>query len=396
MRHLYIYALGTALLLQTSCGRNDSKEAFHGHEEEQEQSSGDITLTAEQIETVGITLGHVEQKNLNSIIRVNGQTALNPQFKASVTSLVGGVIRSITVIEGNKVSKGQTVAFLENTEIVALQRDYLTARSEMTAAEQEHSRQKELSQAGAGVQKTLQQATAACHVAKAKMLGIEKQLSQLGISPARVKGGSLVTRIPIKSPIAGYVDKIKTTVGGYVDMQTPIMDVVDNSKLHCDLNIFEKDIADIRPGQTVDLILTNRPQDKIKGTVYEINSSFTGATKSVTAHVRITEKDTQLKLIPDMYLTGHIHAGRHEVSALPSDAVVSHEGKKYIFLLTRQEGKGTSAAYHFSRVEVMTGVTELGYTQVTPVTPLPAGATVVTGNAFYLCSVDGGESGHEH
>lgn len=390
MKKAYIYIICAGLALAVSCTNGNNKGGEGAEAEEQEQSADDITLTSEQLKTVDIKLGQIERRDLNNVIRVNGRTALSAQYQASVTSLAGGVIRQITVNEGNKVSKGQTVAYIENTEVVALQRDYLTCRSAMIAAEQEHSRQKELSSAGAGVQKALQQATAECHMAKAKLLGVERQLQQLGVSTAQVRAGNITTRIPVKAPITGYVDKIQVKTGGYVDMQTPIMNIVDNTKLHCDLSVFEKNIADVREGQTVELQLTNRSDARFKGVVYEISSSFEGDTKSVKAHVRITDKPEGLKLIPDMYLTAMINTGRHETEALPSDAVVSSEGKKYIFVLTKKEGSKGSETYHFSRKEVATGMAEGGYTQVTPVETLPANATVVTRNAFYLSSVLGG------
>lgn len=390
MRRPYIYVLAAALTVLVACSKSTGSKAESHEEEEAELNDQDITLTTEQMKTVDIELGKIVNRDMDCIVRVNGRTALDPQYQASVTSLVGGVIRRIAVIEGNKVQKGQTVAWIENTEIVALQRDYLTNRSAMIAAEQEHSRQIELAKAGAGVQKALQQATAECHMAKAQMLGVEKQLAQLGISAAAVRAGNIVTRIPVKSPITGYVDKIKVTTGGYVDMQTPIMDIVDNANLHCDLSIFEKDIADLRIGQQVDLVLTNRPEGRISGVVYEINASFEGKTKSVIAHVRIKDKPAGLKLIPDMYLTGHIHTGRHNSEVLPSDAITDSEGKKYIFLLTRKEGKPGSETFHFSRQEVTLGASDLGYTQITSAHPLPKDATVVTRNAFYLSSILGG------
>jgi len=389
MKKAHLYILCAGLAMAVSCA-NNNKGNESAETEEQGQDASDITLTSAQLKAVDIELGKAVRRDMNCIIRVNGRTALDPQDRASVTSLEGGIIRQITVIEGNKVAKGQTVAYIENTDIVALQRDYLTNRSAMIAAEQEHSRQIELSNAGAGVQKALQQATAECCMAKAKLLGVERQLQQLGINPAFVRAGNISTRIPVKAPIAGYVDKIKVATGGFVDMQTPIMEIVDNSRLHCDLSIFEKDIADLRTGQQVDLILTNRPETRISGVIYEINASFEGNTKSVIAHVRITGKPEGLKLIPDMYLTGHIHTGRHNSIALPSDAITDFEGKKYIFLLTRKEKAKEGETCHFSRQEVKTGVSDLGYTQIMPVRQLPENATMVIRNAFYLSSMLGG------
>lgn len=390
MKKRYAVAATLALVLLASCGNGSDKKAQNGEEKEVEQNEKNITLTAKQMKAVEIKLGKIEQKSLNSVIRVNGQTALDPQYQASVSSLASGIIRSITATEGNHVGRGQVVAYLENTEIVGLQRNYLSSVSEMQAAEQELNRQQELANGGAGVMKNLQQAQANYRIAKAKTMGAGKQLTQLGVSLTQVKQGKFVTHIPVRSPITGYVDKVKVNVGGYVDMQTPIMSIVDNSRLHCDLNVFEKDVASLKIGMKVEMQLTNNQQERIQGVIEELNASFSGNTKSVIAHVKITDKAAATRLMPDMYLTGIVNTGRQTVPALPSDAIVSSEGKRYIFMLNRQEGKGEAATYHFCRIEVAVGVSELGYTQVTPLTEIPANATVVTAGAFYLSSMLGG------
>ena len=84
---------------------------------------------------------------------------------ADVTSLVGGVVRKIYVTEGQQVKAGQVVAHIENTEIVGLQKDYLIAVKETSVTHQELLRQKTLASQKAGVEKTLQQASAAYEMA---------------------------------------------------------------------------------------------------------------------------------------------------------------------------------------------------------------------------------------
>ena len=181
--------------------------------------------------------------------------ALDPQKKAEVTSLLGGIIKQVMVIEGRAVSAGQAVAYLENTEIVELQKNYLTTKKEALIADQEYRRQKDLSTQGAGVEKTLQQATANYEITKAQLTGLEKQLRQLSISPEQVSSGNMVTQIPIKTPISGTVSKINISTGSYVDMQTPLMSITDNAGIHCDVKVFEKDINMVRIGQEVDITL---------------------------------------------------------------------------------------------------------------------------------------------
>ncbi|MDR0712090.1 MAG: efflux RND transporter periplasmic adaptor subunit [Prevotellaceae bacterium] len=388
---IIISAIALASALATSCGQRskiqEGKEAREEH--------GEIALTEAQMNTVNIQLGKIETRDLSSVVRVNGQLALDPQKRAEITSLTSGIVRRVLVTEGNHVAAGQVVAYLENTEIVELQKNYLVLKKEMLIAEQEYNRQTDLSAQGAGVQKSLQQATAGYEITKAQLAGLERQLSQLSISPEQVSTGNLVTQIPLRSPIIGYVNKITVSTGSFVDTQTSLMSITDNSGIHCDVKIFEKDIDRVRAGQEVDIILTNLPSKLLKGEIYEINKSFEDDTKAILAHISIkTKPDT--KLLPGMYVAALINTGKQKAAAVPNDAIVSKDGKKYIFVLEDEQEDEQGKLFHFAAVEVMVGVNELGYTQITPIGELEENATIVKSNAFYVGSMssDHGEHGH--
>lgn len=399
-----------ALTTFTACSSNSSPAASEGEVHEEEVHADDIVLTDAQVKAVGITFGHVVQKNLSDIVRVNGVTALNPQDRADVSPLVGGSLRSIAVIEGSKVYKGQIVAWIENTEIVALQREFLQSQTALAQARRELQRQRQLHESGAGVEKNLQQAESAYEIAHANVTGLSYQLHQLGISLSSVQRGNLTTRIPVRTPIGGFVDKIYKSTGSYANAEQPVISVVDDSKIHIDINLYEKDMASLKTGQRVDFALTNSPDVHLAGEIYEFASSFTDNTKTILAHVRITDRGNATKLIPGMYVTATVQKGRHAVTAVSSKAIASSEGKSYIFVLEKTEAEGGHKAegkdknedksgqntYHFARVEVVTGAEELGYTQITPVTALPANATIVTAGAFYLSSMLGEEADHGH
>ena len=383
------------ILLFTACN-NTTQPAAEGADEG-EVDINDICLTQKQIQTADISTGHLVQKNLGQTIRANGQLNLDAQSRAEISSLVGGIVRSICTHEGNHVSRGQVVAYIENTDIVEMQRSYMTAVNEMHSAKQDLDRQKMLKQQGAGVQKNLQQAQTAYAAAQTQVSGIAQQLQQLGIAPKSVVTGKFTTRIPIKSPISGIVGNIKVSLGSYVDMQSVLMTVVDNSQLHCDLRIFEKDIPYVKTGQTVTLVLTNDKNIRLTGKVYGINQAFDDDTKAVKVHVGITSHPA-VTLMPAMYVTADINVGSHMVAAIPDEAVITKDGKKYLFMLTKTT-KGTSNdgskavdnVSHFRMTEVQTGISNGGYTEVSFGTQVPTGATFVTGNAFYIASmVEGG------
>lgn len=398
MKTIYISIFALALTLFVSCGQKaeDKKETSVQTEQEQDHDHDEgVEVTEAQLNTVGIKLGKIEKRELANIIRVNGEMNLAPQKKAEVTSLIGGIIRQILVNEGSNVSKGQTVAYLENTAIVELQKNYLTSKKEAFVAEQEYNRQKELAEQGAGVQKVLQQASANYEISKAQLTGLEKQLLQLSISPSQVSSGNMVTRIPVKSPIAGTVNKINISTGSYVDIQASLMNISDNSQMHCDVKVFEKDINKVKLRQEVDLSLTNQPGTSLKGVVYEINKSFEDDTKAIKVHLEIKDRNN-LHLVPGMYVTGLINIGKEKTEAVPNDAIISNEGKKYILVLQNEENGTEGKIFHFKQEEIITGTSELGYTQITPVKKIEEDATIVISNAFYIASMTADHGEHAH
>lgn len=367
-----------------------------------------IELTEQQMKAVGIETGKIELKNLSSVVRASGELEVPPQNKADVTSLIGGIIKKIFVLEGSYVKKDQVVAMIENPEFIKLQQEYLSIKKGSTYTAQEFERQKELKDADAGTGKIYQQAESNLMVERARLKGLETQMKQFGINPASVSNGNIVTQLPVRSPISGSIGHIKVNVGSHVDDTNSLMEIIDNSQIHCDLQIFEKDLFKVKVGQEVNFILTNQANRQITGKIYSINKSFESENKAVIAHAVINDRGRN-NLIPGMYVSALIKVGSEEVSAIPTDAIVKSEGKEYIFVVNEEnetvaettdkpnEKKETEpeAKAAFKMIEVVTGVSELGYTQITPVDNIPIDTKVVTKGAFYILSKAKGSSEEE-
>lgn len=370
-----------------------------------EESDKDVELTKEQMKAVGIELGKIELKNLSSVVKANGQLEVPPQNKADVTSLIGGVIKKINVLEGNYVKKGQTVAMIENPEFIKLQQEYLSILRGSTYAAQEFTRQKELKEADAGTGKIYQQAESNLMVERARVKGLATQLKQFGINPESVSKGNIVTQLPVRSPISGGVGHIKINIGAYIDATSSLMEVIDNSQIHCDLEVFEKDLFKVKIGQEINFILTNQDNRQITGHIYGINKSFESENKAVVVHAVINDSGRN-KLIPGMYVSALIKVGSEQVFAVPIDAVVKSESKEYIFIVdekiesTKDEKAKKKAQPEedktaFKMIEVIIGVSELGYIQITTLDKIPDDAKVVTKDAFYILSKARGSAEEE-
>ena len=375
---LYLFV---ALLLVACKGEVKQTE---GERESHEENI--VELTDRQMQTIGIRVGKIEQRQLSGTIRATGTLKLSPQDRAEVTSLVAGITKRILVKEGQTVRQGQTLALVENTEIVALQKDYLVASRQLSLAQQAWQRQQNLREQGAGVEKNLQQAKAELDMANVTEQGLRLQLQQLGISPHRVAQGEFSNTAPVRSPISGIVGEILISTGSYLDSETVLMKVYNNRALHADLNVFETDIANIHIGQKVTMQLSGQTATLLTGTVAFITAALDNESKSASVHINLDDTSAP-GLLPNMFVSAAIHTGEQTCDAVPDEAIVMSANRRYVFVSL---GDG-----RFRKQEVVTGISQQGYTQITFVDSAGASPTgdaapateIAVTKAFYLESV---------
>jgi cobalt-zinc-cadmium efflux system membrane fusion protein len=391
----------------SSCRNTDrEKEAAEEKpkaEEKQPADHKEVALTQAQYDASDIVLGTFELKNLSEVINANGYTKLPPQNQADVSVFMAGIVKSIKVIEGQYVKAGQAIATLESPEFTKLQEAYLTSKSNLEFLTAEFERQKTLSGENVNARKALQRTKADFETEQARFNSLRKQAGMLHLNAS---GSSEVTStVSVTAPISGYITAVNIKIGSNVQPGNPLFSIVDNTKMHVDLLVYEKDLQKVKPDQTVRFVLTNQDNAEIHGKVFSVGKAFENETKSVAVHADILN-DKQI-LIPGMYVNALIDIGKNKVSALPVDAVIRADGRAFIFVLedgTAAHGPEVHAAseqkhYQFRRVEVKPGTVQLGYVQVTPLEALDPGAKIVLQGSYYIQShllkSDGG-GGHEH
>lgn len=369
-------------------GHDHDAESAHVEDEEHQN----ISLTQQQVNAVDLRMDIAKTRELDATLKATGALVLRPQDQGEVASLMGGIVKSLLVKDGQRVSRGQVVATIENTDVVSLQREYYSAYKESEMSRMELERQRQLSSNGAGVGKNLQLAEKNYQTARANMVGIARQLSQLGIGTAAAAKGHFTTVFPLRAPMSGTVSQVTASIGSYADMQTPLMKICDNNALECDLNVFEKDLGKVKNGDRVRMELANQPNVTLTGKVYGMNQYFNDGTKSVAVHVKL-DNAKGARLIDGMYVSGLIATGRQECKTLPTDAIVSSEGKTYVFALNKTPKNGK---FEFSRHEVTTGVSQGGYTEVALCEHIQKDQKIVTESASYLASMTTDHGEHNH
>lgn len=392
MKTLKTYTFLLLLLIISAC--NNEKEATEEKTEpHDEESSAIVELTQEQINAVGIEIDTLEEKNLSAVVKASGKLEVPPQNRADISVLMGGSVTQIFVLEGSYVKKGQVLLTIGNLEFIKMQQEYLTNQSSFNYIEKEFLRQKELNERNAGTGKVFQQSESNYLSEKAKLQSLAKQLQQLNVNLNQLSAGEIISNLSVVAPISGVVAHIDVNLGTFVEPGKVIMDIVDNSQIHCDLQVYEKDLFKVKIGQKVNFMLTNQNNQQIQGEIYGVNQSFEGESKAVLAHA-VVRNVRGLKLFPGMYVSASIDVGSQTMPAVPVDAIVKSDGKNYIFALVEEDNK--SEVMHFQKVEVMTGITDLGYIEIKPIEELKQNSKVVIKGAFYILSKSQGASEEEH
>jgi cobalt-zinc-cadmium efflux system membrane fusion protein len=397
-KRIIITHLLISLLWLTSCGGanqtpdNQAEEKpeaeVGGHEDEHENTA---TLTGAQIKSIGVEIGSIEQKELTASLKANGTLRVPNQNRANINTLYAGVIQSIRVQPGDAVRKGQVIATVANPDFMRSQEEYIAVKTRIDLAELEYRRQKELSENNAGALKNFQAAETELKTLQTRRNTLSQQIRLMGIDPVQLSTGNLVARLSVKSPIAGIVSNVAAEIGSYVDLTTPIAEIVDNSQLHLDLFVFEKDLPKLRDNQTIHFTLTNAPGKEFDAQIFSLGSSFEGESKAVSVHAKVMGNKTGL--IDGMNITAIVSLEKAKVPAVPTDAVVSYQGQDFVFMVKEQNEKGVT----FEKTPVAKGTTDIGYTEITFLNPVPADVQIVTKGAFFVLAKmtnSGGE--HEH
>ncbi|MGQ1947568.1 efflux RND transporter periplasmic adaptor subunit [Geofilum sp. OHC36d9] len=395
-----IIAIATLMACNNKQDNNHNEEQHH-HDEE-----GVVILNQQQRDALKLKTGTFEMRNLTTVVKSNGQLVVAPSDKADITAVIGGNVKEIDVFHGDKVRKGQQLALLEHPDYITLQEQFSETANRLDFLKQEYERQKELFDNNVGAGRDFQQARMEYNIAKTKYEGLKSRLELLNISPDNVMAGKISSTIPIYSPLNGFVSEVNIKLGTYVDAKDKLFAVSDNSAIHADFMVYEKDVHLLSVGQKIHFTVANRPEEELLATIFAIGKEFDANLRAVHVHAKIDKNVPGL--IPGMYLSGHIHTDEKYTRTLPNDAIVTEGIKSYIFTsdpeaVTHHEHDETDREADsnnplaYKMVEVIPGIKDDGYTEINLITPLPENTQIVLNAAYYLLAdMKKEETEHEH
>ncbi|MFY0625433.1 MAG: efflux RND transporter periplasmic adaptor subunit [Reichenbachiella sp.] len=376
-----------------ACGKPATTE-HDSHEEEEEGHGDKVHFTEQQFMSLDMKIDTIPFRNLSSYVEANGELEVPPQNEATVTAIIGANVSLIKVIEGDKVSKGQILAYISHPNLIQIQTEYVNAWNQFQYLQSEYQRQKKLYEENVGSGKDFQKIQADYRSMNGTVKGLEAQLRLIGLNTVKIQTGTIYEQVAVTSPIEGFIRLVEVKTGQYVQPQTEMFEVVNIDHIHADLMVFEKDMNKVKKGQKVKFKVESSPDKELEAEIYAVGKAFEKDPKAIHLHAEIENKEGLL--IPGMYVRGRILVDNVEAYALPRQGVVREGEKFFIFTAVKEEENG-QIEWEFSPIEVAIGEEDDGWVEVKPLTVLEKTTMVAWNNAYYLLAeMKKGEAEHEH
>lgn len=347
-----------------------------------EAPADEVILTPDQIRLADIQTGQVAYRNLSQTLSVNGRIVAGAQNRVTISALQGGFVRQIDLLPGQTVRKGQVLARIDNPDLIQVQQDYAENRARLTYLESEYARQQELSRENVGALKVFQQTSADLNATRARLAALAQRIRRVGLSPEAAVKGQFSSLYVVTAPVNGVITDVPANRGQYVQPADVIAQLTGTDNLYAELTVFEKDLGSVREGQRVRLQVANERGHERQARVYLLNRAIDND-RSVRVLARLIPGPGDRPLLPNAFLKATLELGNSQTTALPEEAIVTSEGKEYVFVQEAAEKENTP----YKAVEVRRGVTQNGYSAVA----LPAGfevtkTPVVVRGAYALLS----------
>jgi cobalt-zinc-cadmium efflux system membrane fusion protein len=354
--------------------KSATPEPDHVDEPEHEELPTRVRLTQNVIQDAKIETTSVTRETLPITLALPGEIVADPDKSARLSSPIPGRIRDVRFQEGSIVTRGSVLAIIAVPDLGKLRADQAAAQAKSKAARANAKRLNELLNQRLTSEQTYLDALAGAQALENEERAATEQLSALGLTGDRANPSSLALR----APISGVVVARNAVVGQPVNADETLCEIVDLSEVWFLGRVFEKDLGRLKTNAPAEAQLNAYPKERFTGRVEYIGKQVDPVARTVTARVRLTNRDDLLRL--GLFGTAYVSTGENEHSeaqlVIPRNALTEVADKQVVFVQQPDND--------FELHEVVLGAAALGKVQV--LSGLREGEKVVTQGVFTLKS----------
>ncbi len=357
------------LLLVAACGGTAATPAA-------DSAGGTPLVDVVQLDTAAVRLGGILVGRADTVSTIELPVTGTITFDANRVSHVGsrteGRVVELRADLGRRVAKGDVLVELESPEVGQIRADEQEAEALVKIARENFEREQRLESMGISSRKERLDAEADLRRAEAALKSAADRLRVLGAGHG--DGG----HFDLLAPFAGAVVARNVSVGQMASQTDTLLTIADLARVWIELDIYERNLAQVRPGQRVDVTVEAYAERTFPGRIVYLGAVLDAARRTVRARVEIPNSDGALK--PGMFATARIAipSSTGPLVVVPEDAVQEMEGALKVFVPGEKAGE-------FRAIEVSIGE-RLADRRVVITRGLTAGQPVVVAGAFGLRS----------
>lgn len=352
-----------------SSDKNKSNETSTEEHHEEEVHSSIVHLDQHKIFHAGIKTEIVQGKSIAVPLTLSGKVGFDERKIAHITSRIPGRVEEVRVFTNDNVASNTVVAEIYSQDFISLQYEFIQAIE-----------RKERSLQGSQDEQKTAQSLYESVLQKLTVL----ELSDTDITDLRTTKKAK-QYYSIRAPFSGTILESKVKKGMFLQSGEELFDFADLSTVWVLADVYERDLARVRPGMKAEVSTTFYP-GSFYGTITSIYNVVDEKTRTVKARIELNNSSRKLK--PEMYCMVKIQTqfGKETIK-IPSTALMGDTEKHFVFVAINDST--------FERRDIRTGVETKEFAEV--MDGLLIGERIVVVGSFFLKSELAKETfGEEH
>ncbi|HWR06784.1 efflux RND transporter periplasmic adaptor subunit [Sporomusa sp.] len=318
-----------------------------------------VTLDAKARQLAGVQTAQAIVKSLAKEIKTTGKIAMNESGRTYITSRVEGRVDELYVTaEGQYIAPGQAIASVYSPTYIAAQEEYLLTLET--------------------VQKLKNASKDVVQINNRLLEAARRKLQLINVPDSEITHlehtRQAKDHMTIYAQFGGTVLEKQLLPGAFIMPGDKLYSLSDLATVWLYADIYEKDIAGIKPGQPVAVTSGAYPGETFNGNVTFINPVLDDATRTVKVRVEMANPAGRLK--PNMFVNANVQIPLGDSLVIPESSLLDSGSRKIVFVAQSEDT--------FVKRDVVIGQHADGYIQI--LSGLQPGDTVVTAATFLIDS----------
>jgi cobalt-zinc-cadmium efflux system membrane fusion protein len=303
---------------------------------------GVVRVPAKLVEGGLLKKASVSRRRVEAPIALTGEVRFDERQVTHISPRVEGAVRRVHASLGDRVRRGQPIVELDSVQLGEAESEFLAAQAALRLARSSLERQERLRKEQISSEKEYLAARQEHEAALIRARTSGEKLARLGVASADLDrlaaaertsgGGSLVVR----APADGIVLEMHAVPGELVKPDESIVTVGDVSSVWVWADLHEDRLGRVLDAQRggvlrAEIAVKAFPDAPFPGTVDFVGPTMDERTRTVKVRVAVANPDARLRA--GMFATVRIFLpGNEEVLAVPKAAVLSDEGRSFVFV----------------------------------------------------------------